>query len=324
MLNDFIQKHQGTLVSFDGVPEHAGDNMQLIAAWCKYIGMPFRWPLPKDWLAPRDDDSFKEYWKFGYQAAEKPLPSPGDIVIFDDNMPGSDGIGHASIFVEWSGSNWTGFDADWEGEAAHLQEHNWLFIRGWFTPVEPRLDRPVKTSMYERKSGIVGMATPYRIGDSKDTILINDYIPRYGSMSAAMAHLDTRDTVPIHQYYVYRRLNGMMHLTRELGQPQGIWINPVDLEPKPEPVIEVDTPPMPDVTEVSITAPPERVYADAAFQRVPHTPSLPVVNRLADDWELPYTPHRTAEIRTHYGRLFLKMLKSSQVMKTIKDKYKEL
>lgn len=308
MLDDFIQANTGKLVSFDGVVEHAGDNMQLIAAWCKHIGLPFRWPAPKDWYVERSDDAFADYWKIYYAGDISVVPCPGDIIIFEDTMPGTDGTGHASIFVEWSGGNWIGFDADWEGEVAHLQEHNWLFVHSWVTPIEPLSDRlPVNnTESHRPKSGLSNIAPPVWVGDSQDKQLISKPIPQYRSMSDAIIGRNSVGPIECHNYFVYRRLNGMMHLTMVLGQPSGIWINPADLEPKPVPI------------------PPEVV--NAPVDVIGWHPSVILEGATITPDLSPLSPtlHRVAEVDAHYGKLVAKVLKFSQVMKAIKEKHKEL
>lgn len=136
MLDYFISQNTGKVVSYDNVPSAAGQSPQLIAAWCAHIGLPFQWANPADWWDD-SDETFLEHWDkvVNDRKNADQLPNPGDIVIFDGSLPGSGGFGHATIFVRNVGPNsWVGFDANWGGRSAHLQNHNWSYALGWFTP----------------------------------------------------------------------------------------------------------------------------------------------------------------------------------------------
>lgn len=235
-LEDFIKRYSGQVVSFDGVPENAGGSMQLIATWCKNLELPYRWPSPQDWFNSRNDDNFTEYWQYYYAGDVGAVPLPGDIVIFEKDLPGSDGEGHASIFIETAGEDWKGFDADWDGEVAHVQHHTWVYVKGWFTPIvraegAELVQEPPIFGQISRAT----MAPPHIAPNKDDTIHIVRDIPMYGTMSNALIGKQSIGTVPRRKYFVYKRLpNGSMNLTERLGQ-YGFWINKADLDAPLEP-----------------------------------------------------------------------------------------
>lgn len=140
MLENFVSKVDGQVVSSDGVPGNAGQPVQLIAEWCKYIGLPFLWSTPGYWLEDNDWGDFQSHWNaVKYRsmilATGSANPLPGDIIVFSENLPGSGGDGHASIFIRSTGEDsWEGLDALWGGKSAHKQSHTWAYVVGWFTP----------------------------------------------------------------------------------------------------------------------------------------------------------------------------------------------
>lgn len=275
MLEDFIKRHSGKLVSYDNVPQNAGQSMQLIATWCRHIGLPFRWPAPSDWWNDRVNDIFYDHWlRYEYDnGVVKPIP--GDVVIFDTMLPGSDNQGHASIFVRLIGTGWEGFDADWGGEAAHIQSHTWSHVLGWFTP-----KRPIQPPAALPATGQLARsfaAAPILRPNSNDTVQVLFPIPKYSKVTDALNGANPIGELQPTRYYVYRHLHGMMSVTLKLGQPAGIWINPSDLQPKldpmpePEKVIVLDAE-MPD---------PEELGSELYPLSLPE-PSLSIHSRLTD------------------------------------------
>lgn len=343
MLETFISQEAGTVVSFDKVPANAGQSVQLIAKWCQFIGLPFQWANPSDWW-DGFDENFLEYWDKVEMAEGMSLTAihPGDIVIFDSQLPGSDGAGHASIFLGLLDErSWQGFDANWGGKSAHTVCHSWAYVRGWYTPKNPSVvEAPTPTPIAEEVSSepfdadiieakIVRITQPdaklynlkntnwdsfnqnpintvpagteiavtavaqhrlggsyympdierpegYRMEDCEDydatpsvgrtisirttplppeptvsrtiiappflapsttdTIQVLFPIPKYSKMSDALRGTGSSGQLRPDRYFVYKRLNGVINITPRLGEPVGIWINPADLQPKPEPV----------------------------------------------------------------------------------------
>lgn len=138
MLETFISEQTGRIVSFDKVAANAGQSPQLVALWCQTLGLPFQWANAGDWW-DGSDSNFLDYWNKQELIESGNLPIPGDIVIFGNDLPGSGGYGHASIFVRAIDNHWEGFDSNWGGKSAHLQSHNWTYVLGWFTPKDPRV-----------------------------------------------------------------------------------------------------------------------------------------------------------------------------------------
>lgn len=140
MLETFISEQTGRVVSFDNVAANAGQSPQLVALWCQTLGLPFQWANAGDWW-DGSDSNFLDYWNKRELTEGGLLPQPGDIVIFGNDLPGSGGYGHASIFVRvvGNGGHWEGFDSNWGGKSAHIQSHSWAYVLGWFTPKDPHV-----------------------------------------------------------------------------------------------------------------------------------------------------------------------------------------
>ena len=130
------------------MPSNAGQSVQLIALWCRCIGLPFQWTNAYNWWDDADEN-FTEHWsKINRPQSSDQLPSPGDIIVFSGSLPGSEGYGHLSIFVENNETDWIGFDSNWGGKSAHLQSHNWAYVVGWFSPVNKSvLEAEIPTSI---------------------------------------------------------------------------------------------------------------------------------------------------------------------------------
>lgn len=160
MLETFINNNDGKMVSADGVPSNAGQSVQLIVAWCKYLGLPFQWTLPAYWWDD-EDDTFLEHWNKVVNDHHA-VPSPGDIIIFGGNLPGSDGDGHGSIFLQQiDDQSYEGFDANWGGMTAHKQSHSWAYVLGWFTPKNRAvLESPIPTAIADESPYAAYVAQP--------------------------------------------------------------------------------------------------------------------------------------------------------------------
>lgn len=100
-------------------------------------------------------------------------------------------------------------------------------------------------------------------------------IPGYPTSGTAAAHTGSNSTVPAGNYHVFNRFNGMVNVTRILGQP-GWWINPTDNVPSvtPPPAPPVVAPPV----QVAPTPTPEAQLATPAWQ----TTYQPFRNKFGD------------------------------------------
>lgn len=338
MLETFISQEVGKIVSFDNVPANAGQSVQLVAKWCQFIGLPFQWANAGDWW-DGFDENFLEYWNKIELKEGMALNAihPGDIIIFNSLLPGSGGMGHASIFVRLlDKDSWEGFDANWGGKSAHLVCHNWVYVQGWYTPKNPSVvEASIPTSIADEAPGepydaeiietkiiylkqssalynlrdvnwdsfnqnlishaLVGtklvvtaickhrlggiyympdierpegyrkedcedsvqqatvslrrgphmipspielatrrtiMAPPLTAPSTTDVIRISFSIPKYSTMSDALRGVNSKGELRTDRYYIYKRLNGMISITSQLGKSMGIWINPADFTPK--------------------------------------------------------------------------------------------
>lgn len=148
MLDSFIQEQNNQVVSVDRVPAHAGQSVQLIAAWCLYIGLPYQWANPAEWWDD-EDINFSDHWRKVIYDPDNPeiRPKTGDIIVFDSDLPGTGNSGHLTIFKGAINElSWIGFDASWGGRSAHLQSHSWAYVLGWYTPVNPNVvEQPLPT-----------------------------------------------------------------------------------------------------------------------------------------------------------------------------------
>jgi hypothetical protein len=150
MLENFIEKVNGQVVSSDNVPANAGQSVQLIAEWCKYLGLPFQWTSPAYWWDDFDT-TFTEYWTKHTLSEGVAYPIPGDIIIFGSDLPGSGGHGAGSIFLRAiDGNSFEALDANWGSKSVHKQSHTWAYVTGWFTPKNPSvLQEPTPTAIGE-------------------------------------------------------------------------------------------------------------------------------------------------------------------------------
>lgn len=191
MLQKFIDQYTGKLVNFDGAPNSEGQAVQLIASWCQYLGLPYQWANPFDWWDDADEN-FAEHWNKVYRTADNnAMPRPGDIVVFSNSLPGTDGCGALTIFVSGveGEAGWIGFDASWGGRSAHLQSHNWAYVVGWFTPENPAvLEAQIPTAI-----ALPFASEPYdvQIVEAFMVVIQNDLSPLYNLQDVSWDSFNT-------------------------------------------------------------------------------------------------------------------------------------
>jgi len=181
----------------------------LIIAWCQFLGVTVA-----DWN------------KVNF-VADSQLPNPGDIIVFD--------TGDTSIFVhdiDWN--SWKGLDVIFSGKTVDINQHDWSHVIYWYTPKDPSVMKktPVATSSPALASRII--APPRTAPSKSDVIHVLLTIPKYGTMTDACSRTNSIGSLRDGEYYIYKRLNGVMNVTSRLGESIGIWINPEDLKPKPD------------------------------------------------------------------------------------------
>lgn len=252
MLGQFIDRHNGQLVSLDSVPGTGGQSVQLVAAWCQFLGLPFQWAVPRDWWDDADD-TFAEHWEKHYRkAAGNEQPVPGSIIIFSPTLPGSDTGGHLSIYVEArDGAEWVGFDANWGGQSAHLQSHNWAYVLGWYTPrnlsvLEAFVPTPIADTIPGEPFDLEPI-TPEEVAITKENAplynLNNVAWDSFNANPISYAHQDDEFTaVGIAKH----KLGGTFYLP-DLDRAEGYKVDDCDGEFLPEDILE--TPPPPPMPE---------------------------------------------------------------------------
>jgi len=125
-LDTYIAQTTGKVVSYDGIPADAGQCVQLVADYAvKVLGVK----LPNYPIAAN-------YWEKpvpGYTKIPYPnVPLRGDIVVFSENLPGSEGAGHIDICLSGSPSGYAGFDSNWGGnKTAHQVQHTYGYVYGF-------------------------------------------------------------------------------------------------------------------------------------------------------------------------------------------------
>lgn len=118
-------------------------------------------------------------------------------------------------------------------------------------------------------------APPVTAPNLSDTYVVVKPLDGFTNASFAATHQQSNSTVAPGKYYVYRRYNSMINITRVAGQP-GWWINPADnVLPAPAPV------PAPVIVQ-----PPAPTPAPAAPAPVVVTPPTP------PNWRASYKPLR--------------------------------
>lgn len=172
----------------------------------------------------------------------------------------------------------------WEGFGVRRETHTWAAVLGWFTPKAAAAKPTVQASAPLPFK-------PLTFGNSHNVIDLPEPVPVYRSKTEALTRTNADDVIGPGKYFVYRELDKMLHLTLEPGKPVGTWINPLPL-PDPEPIIEPKLVyPVEEPIEPLIIPPPAAT-----------TPLM----------ELPLPWH---------VRIML-MVQNSQVLKTVKGKYR--
>lgn len=165
--------------------------------------------------------------KFHYNSVHTGLPI--DHYCWVDHIDGSD----VYIIDSWDGQV--------KGQAGY--ESVYHLPIGWATYIKntpPAPSPPPPTA-------------PLSSPSVDDMYSVIKEIPGYISSGFAAARKTPNSTVPVGTYHVYSRANGMINVTRILGQP-GWWINPGDNvdNPLPAPVTAPAPPPTPALTVATV------------------------------------------------------------------------
>jgi len=116
------------------VTAYGGECVALVAEYCHENSWPIVWGNAIDWANnPIMLPVFE--WVLNIPSDLNQLPTRGDIIIWNASLPGSGGFGHIAIWDKVTGvGTFQSFDQNWGGAEAHIQQHNWLDVLGWFTP----------------------------------------------------------------------------------------------------------------------------------------------------------------------------------------------
>ena len=93
-------------------------------------------------------------------------------------------------------------------------------------------DTIINEEEQEPKYGPDDIFAPVLSPNTEDMIHVGKIVPCYPSLSDAYQKRQTRYEFKPGNYYVYKRLSGMLHLTSHVGIPSGFWLNPDDLTDK--------------------------------------------------------------------------------------------
>lgn len=93
-------------------------------------------------------------------------------------------------------------------------------------------DRVLNEEEHEPKYGPEAIFPPVQAPNKADTVHVSHTIPAYDSLSDAYVKRPSRANFKPGNYFVYKRLSGMLHLTATAGVPTGFWANPDDMHEK--------------------------------------------------------------------------------------------
>jgi len=125
----FINEWNGNQVTAYG-----GECVALVAQYCAENNKPIAWANAIDWW---ENSSLTDAFDFITNDPNDlgQLPTRGDIIIWNGDLPGSDTYGHIAIWDSRTGSGvFQSFDQNWGGPTAHFQSHTWDYVLGWATP----------------------------------------------------------------------------------------------------------------------------------------------------------------------------------------------
>ena len=131
---EFVKKYQGKTKGYPNDNSYKGECLSIVKL---YIKECFGISPP-----PSGSNSAYGYWSnfpspLGtifekVKNTSNGVPNNGDIIIWNTNV--GNGHGHIDIFVEGNVNGFTGFDQNWQGRQAHLQNHNYKNVLGWLKP----------------------------------------------------------------------------------------------------------------------------------------------------------------------------------------------
>src|SRR6187549_561590 len=131
----FVNDYNGRQgVSFDGVPANAGQCVQPVGFYVRdYLHLPVYYADAVYWYTNFQNSPLKNNFT---RVANDPnqLPQPGDIIIWNGNLPNSGGAGHIAVYLSAFAGGFVSFDSNWGGKYCHQVSHNWSYVLGWLHP----------------------------------------------------------------------------------------------------------------------------------------------------------------------------------------------
>lgn len=128
----FINRWLNKAIDFDG--QWGAQCVDMVAQYCVESGKPVAWANAKDWWQhPALTGAFDFIANDPNNANQ--LPSRGDIIIWNGNVPGSEGFGHIAIWDMKTPSGFQSLDQNWAGKWVHfVPNHSWQWVIGWMHP----------------------------------------------------------------------------------------------------------------------------------------------------------------------------------------------
>lgn len=131
-LNEFINRHNGKKIDFDGA--YGAQCVDVIKFWFRDLGLPI--PTGNGYQYAKNADGVRVVF---VKNTPSGVPKPGDVIVWNK---GIGPYGHVAIFVEGNTNSFRSFDQNFPlNSACHIQSHDYKAVDGWLHPVQ--LDAPV-------------------------------------------------------------------------------------------------------------------------------------------------------------------------------------
>lgn len=124
----FLDKYRGQSLLYNKAdPSLRGQCVQSVAYFINDNEYPVIWADAAEWWNKRNA-------RYDYIAnTTNAVPQPGDIIIWDATLPGSDGYGHIAVCLHpYPGTGtFMSVDQNWGGKTVHTVIHNYQHVIGW-------------------------------------------------------------------------------------------------------------------------------------------------------------------------------------------------
>lgn len=141
-LNEYVSKYNGKAVDVDKMyGAQCWDNAAEYSR--SVVGVPgktFPYGLPTgDGCAAGVYHNFPSPLSKYYQRIPRgsgTVPKPGDLVVWNYNLPNSGGCGHVAIVLSANASGFVSFDQNWGGKYCHKVSHSYQYVLGFLRPIQ--------------------------------------------------------------------------------------------------------------------------------------------------------------------------------------------